>query len=53
MGLKDRDAFVTRGVQAIPHVHGRRSALAALLALLTLAWVARRALIRDQSSSRY
>ena len=37
MGLKDREAFVTRGVKLIPMFTGFL-ALAALLALLALTW---------------
>src|SRR5262249_16789131 len=37
MGLKDREAYVTRGVKLIPMFSGFL-ALAALLALLTLTW---------------
>jgi len=37
MGLKDREAFVTRGVKLIPMFTGAL-ALAALLAFLALAW---------------
>jgi hypothetical protein len=37
MGLKDREAFVTRGVRITPMFTGLL-ALAALLAFMTLAW---------------
>jgi hypothetical protein len=37
MGLKDREAFVTRGVKLTPMFTGLM-ALAALLFLITLAW---------------
>jgi hypothetical protein len=37
MGLKDRDAYVTRGVKLTPMFSGF-VALAALLALIGLAW---------------
>jgi hypothetical protein len=37
MGLKDREAFVTRGVKLTPMFTGLL-ALSALLALLALAW---------------
>ncbi|HUS98052.1 MAG TPA: hypothetical protein VMX97_15100, partial [Hyphomicrobiaceae bacterium] len=37
MGLKDREAFVTRGVKLTPMFTGL-AALAALLFLMTLAW---------------
>jgi hypothetical protein len=37
MGLKDREAFVTRGIRITPMFTGLL-ALAALLAFLTLAW---------------
>jgi hypothetical protein len=37
MGLKDREAFVTRGVTLTPLFTGL-AALAALLFLITLAW---------------
>ena len=37
MGLKDREAYVTRGVKLIPMFTGF-AALAALLALLALTW---------------
>jgi len=37
LGLRDRDAYVTRGVKLIP-LYAGFAALAALLALLAMTW---------------